>query len=197
MRRRAAEPALKQLCDLYALHELEADKGFFQEHGRLSGPRCKAITREVNRLCDRGARRGGRARRRVRDPRCVLGAPIGRASQAVSLRPVARVRPGRLTELERCWGAGPRSSRPCSRSSRPRSGIEAGVAAGDLATALAAHAARNSALMLDAQPMLDALSETEAAARAPDAAGRSRAATLRPAWAALSSGLDAERQRRR
>jgi hypothetical protein len=40
------------LCDLFALHDLEADKGFFQEHGRLSGPRCKAITREVNQLCD-------------------------------------------------------------------------------------------------------------------------------------------------
>jgi acyl-CoA oxidase len=44
--------ALSRLCDLYALHELEADRGFYQEHGRLSGARCKAITREVNRLCN-------------------------------------------------------------------------------------------------------------------------------------------------
>ena len=26
--------------------------GHLQEHGRLTGPRCKAVTREVNRLCD-------------------------------------------------------------------------------------------------------------------------------------------------
>ncbi len=43
---------LKLLCDLYALADLESDRAFFLEHGRLSGPRCKAITREVNRLCN-------------------------------------------------------------------------------------------------------------------------------------------------
>jgi acyl-CoA oxidase len=40
------------VCDLYALHQIESDRAFFQEHGRLTGPRCKAITREVNRLCN-------------------------------------------------------------------------------------------------------------------------------------------------
>lgn len=44
--------ALNLLCDLYALWNLECDKGFFQEHGRLAAPRCKQITREVNRLCN-------------------------------------------------------------------------------------------------------------------------------------------------
>jgi acyl-CoA oxidase len=44
--------ALNKLCDLYALHAIESDRGYLQEHGRLTGPRCKAITREVNRLCD-------------------------------------------------------------------------------------------------------------------------------------------------
>jgi hypothetical protein len=45
----------------------------------------------------------------------------------------------------------------------------AGLDAGDLvAVALAAHAARNSALMIDAQPLLAALSELEARARAED-----------------------------
>jgi len=38
--------------DLYALYRIEADRGYLQEHGRLSGPRCKGVTREVNRLCD-------------------------------------------------------------------------------------------------------------------------------------------------
>jgi acyl-CoA oxidase len=72
------KPALKQLCDLYALHELEADKGFFQEHGRLSGPRCKAITREVNRLCDRVRGEAGELVDAFAIPDAVLGAPIGR-----------------------------------------------------------------------------------------------------------------------
>jgi acyl-CoA oxidase len=44
--------ALGRLCDLYALHAIESDRGYLQEHGRLTGPRCKAVTREVNRLCD-------------------------------------------------------------------------------------------------------------------------------------------------
>jgi acyl-CoA oxidase len=44
--------ALGLVCDLYALSTVESERGFFQEHGRLTGPRCKAITREVNRLCN-------------------------------------------------------------------------------------------------------------------------------------------------
>lgn len=49
------EPALvgilNRLCDLYALANIEGDRGWFLEHGRLSGPRSKAITRAVNQLC--------------------------------------------------------------------------------------------------------------------------------------------------
>jgi acyl-CoA oxidase len=44
--------SLSRLCDLYALHQIEADRGYLQEHGRLTGPRCKAITRAVNDLCN-------------------------------------------------------------------------------------------------------------------------------------------------
>ncbi len=44
--------ALGRMCDLYALQAIEQDRGYLQEHGRLTGPRCKAVTREVNRLCD-------------------------------------------------------------------------------------------------------------------------------------------------
>jgi acyl-CoA oxidase len=75
-------PALKQLCDLYALHEIEADRGFFQEHGRLSGPRCKAITREVNRLCDHVRGEAGELIDAFAIPDAVLGAPIGRRDAA-------------------------------------------------------------------------------------------------------------------
>ncbi len=47
-----AKEALGRMCDLYALYAIEQDRGYLQEHGRLTGPRCKAVTREVNRLCD-------------------------------------------------------------------------------------------------------------------------------------------------
>jgi acyl-CoA oxidase len=43
--------ALNLLCDLYALTVIERDRAWFMEHGRLTAPRSKAITREVNDLC--------------------------------------------------------------------------------------------------------------------------------------------------
>jgi len=70
--------------------------------------------------------------------------------------------------------------------------LERAVTAGDLdAAARAAHAARNSALMLDARPLLDALRELENAARA----GRSDPVAiglvgLRAEWRQLLAGLE-------
>jgi acyl-CoA oxidase len=43
--------ALGLLCDLYALSTIEADRAWFMEHGRMSSPRGKQISREVNDLC--------------------------------------------------------------------------------------------------------------------------------------------------
>ena len=43
--------ALNLLCDLFALTTIEADRAWFMEHGRLSVPRSKAISREVGSLC--------------------------------------------------------------------------------------------------------------------------------------------------
>jgi acyl-CoA oxidase len=43
--------ALERLCDLYALSELERDRAWFQEHGRISSTRAKMVTRAVNGLC--------------------------------------------------------------------------------------------------------------------------------------------------
>lgn len=43
--------ALNLLCDLFALSTIEADRGWFMEHGRLSSQRAKAISREVDDLC--------------------------------------------------------------------------------------------------------------------------------------------------
>ncbi|NYG53838.1 acyl-CoA dehydrogenase [Nocardioides perillae] len=45
--------ALGLLCDLHALTTIEADRGWFLEHGRLSAQRSKAISREISDLCRR------------------------------------------------------------------------------------------------------------------------------------------------
>jgi acyl-CoA oxidase len=63
--------------DLYALQNLEAAKGFFQEHGRLSSPRTKAITREVNRLCNEVRQQAGALVDAFGIPDAILAAPIG------------------------------------------------------------------------------------------------------------------------
>ena len=39
------------VCALYALAEIEADRAWFLEHGRISSGRAKAVTAEVNALC--------------------------------------------------------------------------------------------------------------------------------------------------
>jgi acyl-CoA oxidase len=43
--------AVELLLDLFALSTIEADRGWFMEHGRLSSQRSKAISREVGSLC--------------------------------------------------------------------------------------------------------------------------------------------------
>jgi acyl-CoA oxidase len=42
---------LDKLCSLYALWHVELDRGWFQEHGRLSSARSKAVLKAVNALC--------------------------------------------------------------------------------------------------------------------------------------------------
>src|SRR3954470_5492500 len=42
---------LDRLCSLYALHVIEAERGYYQEHGRLSASRSKAVLKTVNTLC--------------------------------------------------------------------------------------------------------------------------------------------------
>ena len=42
---------LRKLCSLYALSVIETERGYFQEHGRLSGARSKAVVKTVNALC--------------------------------------------------------------------------------------------------------------------------------------------------
>ena len=69
--------ALSRVCDLFALHAIESDRAFFQEHGRLTGPRCKAITREVNRLCNEVRQQADALVDAFGIPDPVLAAPIG------------------------------------------------------------------------------------------------------------------------
>ena len=42
---------LDQVCDLYALSVIEADRAWFLEHGRLTAARSKDVSRAVNDLC--------------------------------------------------------------------------------------------------------------------------------------------------
>jgi acyl-CoA oxidase len=42
---------LDPLCSLYALSVIEAERGWFQEHGRISSTRSKAVIKAVNALC--------------------------------------------------------------------------------------------------------------------------------------------------
>jgi acyl-CoA oxidase len=76
--------ALEVVCDLFALQNVEADKGFFQEHGRLSSPRTKQVTREVNRLCNEVRGQADLLVDAFGIPDAVLGAPIGMSSGALS-----------------------------------------------------------------------------------------------------------------
>ncbi len=69
--------ALNLVCDLYALHNIESDVGFFQAHGRLNAPRCKAITREVNRLCNKVMAHSDLLVDAFGIPDAILNAPIG------------------------------------------------------------------------------------------------------------------------
>ena len=49
----APRDTLQLLCDLFALSTIEAERGWFHEHGRLTPNRSKAIVAEVNALCGR------------------------------------------------------------------------------------------------------------------------------------------------
>jgi acyl-CoA oxidase len=48
----ATKEVLDKLCSFYALWHLERDRGWFQEHGKLSSTRSKAVLKTVNHLLD-------------------------------------------------------------------------------------------------------------------------------------------------
>ncbi len=45
------DPAVDKLRSLFALHTIETHRGYYQEHGRLSASRSKAVLKAVNELC--------------------------------------------------------------------------------------------------------------------------------------------------
>ncbi|MCB1057455.1 MAG: acyl-CoA dehydrogenase family protein, partial [Acidobacteria bacterium] len=68
--------ALGQLCDLYALSRLEADRGWFLSQGYFEPAKAKAIRNLVNALCRRVRPAAGRLVDAFGIPDAVLGAPI-------------------------------------------------------------------------------------------------------------------------
>ncbi|MGH3320955.1 MAG: acyl-CoA dehydrogenase [Streptosporangiaceae bacterium] len=70
-------PVLGRLCDLYALSKVERDRGWFQEHGRISSTRSKMVTRTVNRLCAELRPHAAALVDAFGIPDAVLAAPIG------------------------------------------------------------------------------------------------------------------------
>ncbi len=71
------QDSLRLLLALYGLSNIEADKGFFQEHGKLSSGRTKQITREVAFLCNIISRQASMLVDAFGIPDEVLAAPIG------------------------------------------------------------------------------------------------------------------------
>ena len=68
---------LDRLCDLYVLAEVERERAWFQEHGRISSTRAKAVTRAVNGLCSGLRERAAELVDAFGIPDAVLAAPIG------------------------------------------------------------------------------------------------------------------------
>ena len=68
---------LSDLCDLHAVANLEGDRAWLQEHGRISSTRAKALTRTVNRLCEELRPLAGELVDAFGIPDELLGAPIG------------------------------------------------------------------------------------------------------------------------
>ena len=63
---------LSRLCDLHALSTIEKHRGWYQEHGRISSTRSKAVIRNVNRPCEELRPHAGNLVEALRVPDSVL-----------------------------------------------------------------------------------------------------------------------------
>jgi acyl-CoA oxidase len=71
------KPLLGRVCDLYALSAIERDRAWFQEHGRLSSTRSKAVIKNVNQLCKELADDAGTLVAAFGVPDEILGDAVG------------------------------------------------------------------------------------------------------------------------
>ncbi|MEU3273485.1 acyl-CoA dehydrogenase [Saccharomonospora sp. NPDC006951] len=67
---------LNKVCDLYALSNIEADRAWFLEHGRLTSQRAKAVVAGVNTLCGQLRSRASELVAAFAIPEQFLAAPI-------------------------------------------------------------------------------------------------------------------------
>ncbi|MGK2932727.1 MAG: acyl-CoA dehydrogenase family protein [Solirubrobacterales bacterium] len=63
---------LDRVCDLYALSVIDEHRAWYQEHGRISSTRAKAVTRNLNSLCEELRPHAGDLVSAWRVPDCVL-----------------------------------------------------------------------------------------------------------------------------
>ncbi|MTV27321.1 acyl-CoA oxidase [Nitriliruptoraceae bacterium ZYF776] len=82
---------LAAVCDLHVLSLLERERGWFQEHGRFTAARSKAIVRTVNELCEELRPHAALLVDAFAIPDEVIGAPI--ASGAEAARQAAKGQP--------------------------------------------------------------------------------------------------------
>jgi acyl-CoA oxidase len=85
---RCDDPALRalldKLFDLHALSTVERERGWFFDHGRMTAPRSKAVTRAVNRLCEELRPDAELLVGAFAIPDQVLAAPIGTGQDTIS-----------------------------------------------------------------------------------------------------------------
>ena len=67
---------LKRMCDLFALSQIEFDKGWYLEQGALTGFKSRAVTREVDKLCCEVRQEAVQLVDSFGIPDACLGAPI-------------------------------------------------------------------------------------------------------------------------
>ncbi|MBV9299082.1 MAG: acyl-CoA dehydrogenase family protein [Verrucomicrobia bacterium] len=67
---------LKRVCDLFALAQIESNKGWYLEHGALTGWKSKAVTRQVDKLCSEVRQEAVHLVDSFGIPDSCLGAPI-------------------------------------------------------------------------------------------------------------------------
>ncbi len=77
-----ARALLDRVCDLHALSRIEAERGWYLEHNRLTPPRSKAVISAVNELCSELRTHVGTLVDAFGIPDQVLGAPIALGAEA-------------------------------------------------------------------------------------------------------------------